>query len=157
VSAPAIIRDYHPEDCETLATIYRRSVREIAAKDYTPEQILAWAPDRLDMARFAGGLLARPTFVAEIGGVIAGFTDLESDGHIDLFYINPDFQRRGVARALINFVIARARALSIPRLHAEVSRTARPFFERHGFTVVVAQEVEIRGQKLENFRMERWL
>jgi putative acetyltransferase len=151
------VRAYVPEDCETLATIYRRSIRELANKDYTQEQILAWAPDKLDMERFAAKLLSRPTFVAEIGGEAAGFTDLEPDGHIDLFFVNPDHARRGVARTLLDHVIACAREQKLQRLYAEFSRTARPVFERYGFTVLEAQEVEMRGQKLQNFRMERRL
>jgi putative acetyltransferase len=151
------VRAYVPEDCGTLATLYRRSIRELAGNDYTPEQIFAWAPDRLDMERFAAKLVSRPTFVAEIGGAAAGFTDLEPDGHIDLFFVNPDHARRGVARALLDHVIARAREQKLTRLYAEVSRTARPVFERHDFTLLGAQEVEIRGQKLQNFRMERRL
>jgi len=149
------IRAHAPEDCDTLATIYRRSIREVAAKDYTPEQIIAWAPDILDMEKFAAKLVSRPTFVAEICGVVAGFTDLEPDGHIDLFFMNPDFKRRGVARALLEHVIALARQQKMPRLYAEVSRTALTFFEMYGFVVQAAQEVEVRGQKLQNFRMER--
>jgi putative acetyltransferase len=152
-----VIREFAPDDCETLATIYRRSIREVAVKDYTPAQIIAWAPDVLDMEKFAAKLVSRPTFVAEIGDIVAGFTDLEPDGHIDLFFMNPDFRRRGVARALLEHVIARAQEQKLPRLYAEVSRTARTFFEMYGFVVLEAQEVEVRGQTLENFRMERLL
>ena len=152
-----IIRAYAPCDCESLATVYRRSIREIAAKDYTPEQVIAWAPDMLDMEKFAIKLASRPTFVAEMDGVIAGFTDLEPDGHIDLFFMNPDFKGQGVARALLEHVIALAQQQKVLRLYAEVSRTARGFFEMYGFAVLEAQEVQVRGQTLQNFKMERRL
>jgi len=151
------IRAYRPQDCETLATLYRRSVREIAAGDYTPAQILAWAPDRLDMEKFSARLLSRPTFVAEMENTVAGFTDLEPDGHIDLFFVNPDFQRRGVGTAMLAHVTARARSQGLTRLYAEVSRTARPLFARHSFVVLAAQEVALRGEFLQNFRMEKAL
>lgn len=152
-----VIRAYAPENCETLATVYRRAIREIAAKDYTPAQILAWAPDTLDMEMFAVRLASRPTFVAEIDGAVAGFTDTEADGHIDLFFVHPDHQRRGVGTALLDFLEARAKDNGLDRMYAEVSITARPLFEAHGFSVLAAQEVSLRGQTLRNYRMEKRL
>jgi putative acetyltransferase len=41
------------------------------------------------------------------------------------------------------------------RLFAEVSVTARPFFERHGFAVLAEQEVAVREVRLTNYRIER--
>ncbi len=41
------------------------------------------------------------------------------------------------------------------RLYAHVSITARPFFAAFGFVEVKAQQVEIRGQLLTNFVMEK--
>ena len=42
-------------------------------------------------------------------------------------------------------------------LHTYSSVTARPFFEKRGFRVLVAQHVEMRGLLLTNFRMEKRL
>ena len=39
--------------------------------------------------------------------------------------------------------------------YSEVSITARPFYEKFGFKVAKEQTVEIRGQKLRNFVMEK--
>jgi putative acetyltransferase len=54
-------------------------------------------------------------------------------------------------------VEAAARNQELPRIFTEASLTARPFFERRGFVVVAAQQVEKRGQTLANFRMEKTL
>ena len=43
----------------------------------------------------------------------------------------------------------------ITRFYSEVSITARPFYEKFGFKVAKEQTVEIRGQKLRNFVMEK--
>ncbi len=40
------------------------------------------------------------------------------------------------------------------RLHAEVSVTAQPFFERMGFRLVRPQVVERRGVKFDNLLMD---
>jgi len=151
------IRDYRDSDCEALAGIFQRAVREIARKDYSPVQVMAWAPDARDMAQFAARRTAKPTFVAEYDGQLAGFTDLDGDGHIDMFYVNPDCQRRGVASAMLRFLAERAQSERRKRLHSEVSITARPVFERHGFKVLAYQTVQTNGQALGNYRMEKLL
>jgi len=151
------IRDYQDSDCQALADIFSRAVRQIARRDYSPAQIMAWAPQTRDMAEFDASCHAKPTFVAEYKGQVAGFTDLNAEGHIDMFYVNPDFQRRGVGSAMLRFVTARAQGERFKRLHGEVSITARPVFERHGFKVLAYQTVETNGQSLGNYRMEKLL
>jgi putative acetyltransferase len=151
------IRNYREADCEALAGIFQRAVREIARKDYSPVQVMAWAPDARDMAEFAARRTAKPTFVAEYDGQLAGFTDLDGDGHIDMLYVNPDCQRRGVASAMLRFLADRAQSERRKRLHSEVSITARPVFERHGFKVLAYQTVQTNGQALGNYRMEKLL
>ena len=50
-----------------------------------------------------------------------------------------------------------AKSLLVGRLYAEVSITAKPFFESKGFRVVKQQTVQIRGQELTKFLMEKHL
>jgi len=133
------------------------SVRKVASRDYDPDQIMAWAPDVLDRDRWLARQGSRPTWVATISGEIAGFSDLEPDGHIDMMYVHADHQGRGVAKSLLLHIERVARVQGLGRLYTEASITARPFFERHGFGVISAQEVERRGQRLINYRMERRL
>ena len=151
------IRDYKDTDSEALAEIFSRAVRQIAKRDYSPAQIAAWAPEDRDMADFAARRSAKPTFVAEYDGKVAGFTDLDGEGHIDMFYVSPDFHRRGIGSAMLRFVTARAQSERCKRLYGEVSITARPVFERHGFKVLAYQTVETNGQALGNYRMEKLL
>lgn len=54
-------------------------------------------------------------------------------------------------------ILTEAGRRHVPRLFAEVSITARPFFERHGFVVLTEQQVLVREVALTNYRMERWL
>jgi putative acetyltransferase len=152
-----VVRDYRADDLDTLMALFRSSVREIAGRDYSPEQTAAWAPEAGDRERWTIKLAGRPTLVAMIGEEIAGFSDLEPDGHIDMMFVHPRHAGRGAAGALMREIERRARAQGLARLFTEASLTARPFFERHGFSVIAAQNVEVRGQTLRNFRMERRL
>lgn len=152
-----IIRLYGPGDLGQVMALFRASVRRIAIRDYTEDQVKAWAPDEADRERWATRRASRPTWVAEIDGALAGFTDLEPDGHVDMMFVHPDHQGRGVAGALLRTVEAEAARLGLDRLFTEASITARPFFERKGFRVIAPQTVSVRGQDFVNYRMEKAL
>src|SRR4051812_18736872 len=75
-SSTPIIRSYSPDDLDRLIDVFRASVREVARRDYTQEQVLAWAPDAIDQEAWARSYSQRHVWVAEIEGAIAGFSDL---------------------------------------------------------------------------------
>lgn len=95
--------------------------------------------------------------MAVIGEEILGFGELEASGHIDCFYCHRDHQGVGVGTALLAAIVAAAACLGVPKLFAEVSITARPFFERRGFRVVRELQTEVRGVTLVNYLMERFI
>lgn len=154
---PATIRPFFEGDTSELVALFQASVREIASRDYNPQQIQAWAPDLLDMKAFADRCAMKSTWVAEIDRLIVGFSDLEADGHIDMLYVHPAFERQGVARALLEHIENVARSKDIERLYTEASITACPVFEALGFTQIAAQTVSVRGECFTNFRMEKLL
>jgi putative acetyltransferase len=147
------VRPFCPDDIPALFTLFKDTVHRVNSRDYSPEQVRAWAPDVFNAARWAT-LAERFAVVAEMDGQVVGFTDLESDGHIDRFFVHADHQGRGVGRALMGAVIGEAEQTGLTRLFAEVSITARPFFERHGFVVLAEQQVVVRGVAMTNYRME---
>jgi putative acetyltransferase len=151
------IRPYAVTDASGLTSLFRSSVREIASRDYTASQIRAWAPDVIDEERFGKRCESRSTWVAELEGRIAGFSDLEPDGHVDMVYVHPDCQRRGIARALLRHIEETARTTGLRRLYTEASITARPVFEAAGFRVIAQQTVTVRGETMTNYRMEKQL
>ena len=91
-----LIRPYKASDVSSLVSLFRASVRGIAARDYDLSQIRAWAPDTIDELKFGHRRESKATWVAEVEDRIGGFSDLASDGHVDSLYVHPDFQRRGV-------------------------------------------------------------
>jgi putative acetyltransferase len=152
-----IIRDYVPADVDALIDLFRQAVRRVAIRDYSEAQVKAWAPDMAEREKWVERRASRPTWVAEIDGKVAGFTDLEPDGHVDMMYVHPDFRGRGVANALMAKVEEAAAEQKLGRLYTEASITARPFFEKKGFRVIAPQTVHVRGQDLVNYRMEKFL
>ena len=131
------IRPYRSSDCPALAELFYQTVHAVNARDYSPEQLDAWADGRVELAAWDASFRAHDTRVAVEGGVIVGFADLGPDGYLDRLYVHRDWQGRGVASALCDTLPA-ARIT-----HASI--TARPFFERRGWHVVKEQQVERRG------------
>lgn len=95
------------------------------------------------------------TYVAEINGYIVGFSDMTLEGHLDRLYVHKDFQGQGVASALVNKLEMKARELGLHEMDTEASITARPFFERQGYQLMMKQNVERKGVLLVNYRMSK--
>lgn len=156
MSRDVTIRTFRPDDVPALFALFRGAVQRVNSRDYSPEQVAAWAPAEINADRWAT-LAARFAVVAEVGGEPAGFADLEPGGHVDRFFVHADHQGRGVGTGLMRALVEEAERAGTARMFAEVSITARPFFERHGFAVLAEQQVTVRGVALTNFRMERRL
>jgi putative acetyltransferase len=150
-----LIRPYTPGDSDATIEIFLRAIREVSSRDYSPAQINAWAQVE-DPAKWAERRISRPAWIADIDGKPVGFSDLVADGCLDMMFVHPEFQRLGVASRLLARVEQEALASGMERIYTHASLTARPFFERKGFVVVTRQTVEKRGQKLDNFVMEKF-
>lgn len=151
------IRRFAVEDAAQIARLFHETIREINRRDYSPQQVSAWAPDDLDFRDWATVCANRFTYVADDGGVIAGFGELEPTGHIDCFYCHKNYQGCGVGRQIYQAIEAQSRELALEKLWVEASITAKPFFERMGFTVVHPQTVVCRGETFINYAMRKIL
>jgi putative acetyltransferase len=150
-SANLSVRAYQPTDLDAVIAIFQGAIREIAFKDYDKAQIDDWA--HVTRARWAERRLSRLTWVAILDQVSVGFADLEPSGHIDMMFVHPSRQGIGVATILLETVEAAADALGILQLFTEASITARPFFEKRGFSVLASEQ---KGEQLlTTFRMEK--
>ena len=151
------IRLFHEQDAEQIAQLFHDAVREINIRDYSSNQVNAWAPDDIHFRNWAKICSERLTYVADDQGVIAGFGELELSGHIDCFYCHKNYQRMGVGRKIYCAIEAKAYELGIHRLYTEASITAKPFFLHMGFEIIREQQVERRGESFVNYSMQKFL
>ena len=151
------IRDFQEEDAPTLWALFFNTVRKVNRRDYTEQQVKAWAQEGFDSQLWLKKMISIQPFVAELDGVIVGYSDVQPSGLVDHFFCHHEYQGQGVGRALMTHVIKQAEAKGLNRIFSEVSITARPFYEHMGFTVVNEQQIEVRGATLTNYVMERHL
>ena len=147
-----IIREYQPSDCKELAELFHHTVHTVNARDYTKEQLDAWAAGQVDLKEWDRSLREHFSVVAiREDGKIVGFGDIDETGYLDRLYVHTDYQRQGVATAICGKLEEAIRGNIVT--HASI--TARPFFEERGYQVVREQQVERRGILLTNFVMEK--
>ncbi|WP_010204199.1 GNAT family N-acetyltransferase [Salinibacterium sp. PAMC 21357] len=150
------VRPYTELDAASTLAIFIAAATETASADYTVKQTEAWADiDARDLQSWGRAMAARNSFVATIDDEVAGFSDVSATGYIDMMFVAPRFLRRGVARRLLEHAEALARKAGARALTADVSITARPFFERFGFVVTSEQHPVKRGVELTNFAMSK--
>jgi putative acetyltransferase len=128
------IRKAQPEDVDAIRFLFRDTVTFINAKDYTQEEIRVWANNYKNTDRWIKHILHQYFIVAMLNDQIIGFCSMENDGYLDFMYIHKDFQKSGVAKKLLTNIEDHARKSSVKKIYSHVSKTARPFFEKQGYT-----------------------
>lgn len=147
-----VYRKYRPSDCEKIAELFYQTVHSVNQKDYTPEQLDAWATGQVDLVQWNRTLSDHYTVVAEEDGVILGFGDIAEDGYLDRLYVHKDHQGQGIATALCDRL---ERTVGAQSIATYASITARPFFEKRGYQTVKPNQVERNGVRLTNYLMKK--
>jgi len=146
-----LIRGYQPPDCKALAELFYNTVHTVNAKDYTKEQLDAWASGAVDLEKWNRSFEEHNSLVAVDGERIIGFGDIDKTGYLDRLFVHSAYQRKGVASAICDQLEQAVQG----RIITHASITARPFFEKRGYRVVKEQQVERQGIFLTNFVMEK--
>ena len=149
------IRRFEIGDEGALFQVFLSSVREIASRDYTSAQIEAWAPRDIAPELWASRMRALQPFIVAIQGEIAGYADIQPSGYIDHFFVSGAYPRQGIGTLLMDRIHDEATLLGISELTADVSKTAEPFFLRHGFQVMERRFPIRRGVTLQNALMRK--
>ncbi|MDO4440237.1 MAG: GNAT family N-acetyltransferase [Eubacteriales bacterium] len=146
------IRMYRKEDCKEVTELFYHTVHTVNAKDYTEEQLNVWAGKTVDLKQWDQSLQEHYSVVAVEEEKIVGFGDIDAvAGYLDRLYVHARYQRQGIASAICEQLEKQAQGT----ITTHASITAKPFFEKRGYHVVRAQEVERKGILLKNFVMEK--
>lgn len=143
------IREYQSSDCEEIIKLFDNTVHTVNAKDYTKEQLDAWATGRVDLNKWDQSLREHYSLVAVENEMIVGFGDIDKSGYLDRLFVHEDYQGKGIGTMICN----RLEQAVSGNVITHASITAKTFFEKRGYRVVKEQQVERKGVFLTNFEM----
>jgi putative acetyltransferase len=151
------LRPYLAADAPMLAAIFRASIAELTADDYTPSQQEAWASAADDAAAFAARLAKHLTLLATLDGSPVGFAALEDNTNIDMLYVHPAAVGHGVGAMLCDALEKLAAARGASHLTVDASDSACEFFTQRGFSAEQRNTVSVGNEWLANTTMKKKL
>lgn len=149
------LRNYKAEDITPVVNLFRDTIHTINAKDYTKDQLNAWAPEHIDAERWGVKLSQHYTLIAECNGIICGFGDIDDTGYFDHLFVHKDYQGQGVATKIAVAIEEYAQKKGFTIITVAASITAEPFFLKRNYTIVREQQVVYNGQTFTNYFMEK--
>jgi len=150
------IRRLAAQDISEMRKLFRATVLTVNSKDYTKEEVEDWASCG-DSVEHWKELLAKNDYIGALDGQggIVGFSSMNAEGYLHSMFVHKDWQGKGVATLLLSEVEKIARRYGVHKISVEVSVTARPFFEKHGYKVVKEQKAKANRLYLTNYVMEK--
>lgn len=145
-----VLREYKITDCAEIAELFYDTVHSVNAKDYTKEQLDAWATGKVNLEEWNRSFLDNYSFVAVENGKIVGFGDMEKSGHLNRLFVHKGYQGRGIATA----ICGKLESTVLGRITVCASITAKPFFEKRNYNVIKSQQMVRNGVVLTSFVME---
>jgi putative acetyltransferase len=151
------MRPFLAEDAPLLAEIFRESIADLTADDYTEAQQEAWASAADDELGFGKRLGSQLTLVATLEGSPVGFASLEGKDEIAMLYVHPAAAGQGVAAMLIDALEKLAGGRGAEKLSVDASDTAYGFFQKRGYVAQQRNTVSAGGEWLANTTMQKQL
>ena len=150
------IRRLAAQDIPEMRKLFRATVLTVNSKDYTKEEVEDWASCG-DSVEHWKELLAKNNYIGALDGQggIVGFSSMNAEGYLHSMFVHKDWQGKGVATLLLSEVEKIALRYGVHKISVEVSVTARPFFEKHGYKVVKEQKAKANRLYLTNYVMEK--
>ena len=128
------IREACIEDAEQACHVVRRSITELCHADHRGDAptLALWLANKTP-EKMRRWIDAHHGFVAAEGAAILGVGIITSLGEIILNYVSPDARFRGISKALVARLEARARVLGIGTVTLQSSATALRFYVSAGY------------------------
>lgn len=149
------LRPFLPADAPVLREIFRDSIEDLTADDYTKAQQEAWASAADDLGVFKTKLSGQLTLVATLEGSPVGFASLEGKDKIDMLYVHPAATGQGVGAMLVDALEKLAGARGTERLTVDASDSARGFFEKRGYVAQQRNTVSVGDEWLANTTLQK--
>ncbi|MGL5787461.1 MAG: GNAT family N-acetyltransferase [Bacteroidales bacterium] len=141
-------------DIPIIQDLFSRTILESNHEDYTQEQLDAWLKRGENTELWEKRIQNHYFIVAHKNNEVMGFASLRKDGYLGHLFVDKKFQKEGIGRLLVKRIEKFATRNEMFQIIADVSLTAKPFFEKVGFGVVKRQTVNI-GIDVDNYLMQK--
>ncbi|HIU54632.1 MAG TPA: GNAT family N-acetyltransferase [Candidatus Gallibacteroides avistercoris] len=150
------IRELSRVDAPRMCEMFRETVLHVNSQDYTREEVEDWASCG-DSVEHMEELLSNNRYVGAFDkqNHIIGFSSMNASGYLHSMFVHKEWQKKGIASALLMQVERYAKEYGVSEISAEVSITARPFFEKRGYRVIKVQKQRANKLHLTNYWMKK--
>lgn len=148
-----IIRKAKIEDLPELQKLFSETIIKTCQNEYSLNQRKVWSNAVKKTEKWEKSLKEEFFIVAESEKIIVGFSSLKNKNHLNLMYIHKDYTRKGIASLLYEHIKAKSIECKVEKLSANVSKTAKPFFEKLGFKTVKQCKNIIENEIVINYNM----
>ena len=140
-----IIRKAKKDDIDRIFEIHIQSIKHGCKGFYTKKQIDAWLADKKP-EKYLDGIKKGSIFVAEIGGQVAGFVQINQGVLIRLF-VDPVVQGKNIGHSLLEYAIKKSKTRK-KIIKVEVTLNAKGFYKKNGFIEKGESYEKINNQKI---------
>lgn len=141
-------------DIPLIRDLFRSTILESNNNDYSEDQLIAWIKRGEDPDLWEKRIQNQYFIVAYRNNELIGFASLRKDGYLSHLFVSSKYQCDGLGKTLIQKIEKFANRNEMFQIIADVSITAKTFFEKVGFGVVKRQTVNI-GIDVDNYLMQK--
>lgn len=142
------ITKYETQFLDDIVKTFLLSIQRTCNVDYNSKQIDAWTSN-INKIKWDEMFSNHYTLLAMYKNNVIGFGDISNDGYLNMLYVNPDFQNKGIA----TFICEELEKYVKKDIVVDVSVTAKSFFLKRGYEIIKQQRVIRKGVELTNFKM----
>ncbi|ASW76099.1 hypothetical protein IQ37_05835 [Chryseobacterium piperi] len=150
-----MIRKAKDTDLYELQQLFTDTIHHVCIHDYNDEQIRVWSSGIENKERWERVFKNQLVLVSTDHDRITGFCTLDKGHYIDFLFVHKDYLRKGIGSLLYTHMEQEAIKQNQKILTADVSKTAKPFFENMGFKVIQEQTVAVKGVDFINYKMKK--
>lgn len=152
MSSNIIIRKSKIEDIEQVMDAHKRSIVELCSNDYNEEQIDCWSNVNYSHDIWSRSVNDEYHLVVEKNNKIEGFCHAcvheGAIGEIRGLYFTSEIAGLGYGRKIFKKSIDYLRDNDCNKVVITGTKTAKPFYEKMGFSCIEEKSLNIRGTNL---------
>jgi putative acetyltransferase len=143
-------------DVDAIRQLFQETIESVNRNDYNPDQIKIWSAGAQRIENWQKKITEQYFLLSKDKNTVNGFASMDVNGYIDFMYIHKNYQNQGIATLLLQALESKASELHLEKMWANVSITARPFFQKRGFIITDIHIKWIQEVAFENAVMTKF-